>query len=73
MQIVNGRWVDTNENPIDDFNFHELQKIRESLSTFYGSNINYDKINLLSFLLRESGNEGKLCTVLNNKKILKGL
>jgi len=70
MQIVNGRWVDTDEAPVDHFNFHKLQKIRESLSTFYGSDINYDKINLLSFLLREGGNEGKLCNVLNNKKIL---
>jgi hypothetical protein len=73
MQIINGRWIDTNESPVDHFNFNKLQKIRVSLSTLYGKDINYDKINLMSLLLRDKGNEGKLCNVLNNKKILEEL
>jgi hypothetical protein len=70
MQIVNGRWVDSNEDPISINNFEDFKKISQSLSTMYGNDITYDKINLMSYILRDKTSEVKLNKIINNKEIL---
>lgn len=48
MKIVNGRWVDDNEQPIDYFNVSELLEIGENVKKMYGEDITYSRINLVS-------------------------
>jgi hypothetical protein len=48
MKIVNGRWVDDNEQPVDNFNVSELLEIGDNLKNMYGEDITYSRINLVS-------------------------
>jgi hypothetical protein len=50
MQIVNGRWVDNNNNPIDDFNFTQFKEISENVTSIYGKDITHERISLISSL-----------------------
>jgi hypothetical protein len=48
MKIVNGRWVDNNEQPIDHFNITDFLEIGENVKKMYGEDITYSRINLVS-------------------------
>jgi len=48
MRIINGRWVDDNNNPVDNFNVSELLEIGENVKKMYGEDITYSRINLVS-------------------------
>jgi len=48
MRIINGRWVDDNEQPVDNFNVSELLEIGENVKKMYGEDITYSRINLVS-------------------------
>lgn len=74
MKIVNGRWMDGNDQPIDHFNASGLMKIGRKITALYGDKITYDRINLvcnldklndseergLAYMLEEQGMIGKL-------------
>jgi len=47
MKIVNGRWVDDNNSPIDNFNVSKLLEIGHKVKAVYGENITYNRINLM--------------------------
>lgn len=57
MKIVNGRWVDDNHNPVDNFNVSELLEIGQKVQAVYGKKITYDRINLISSIRRLTGRE----------------
>ena len=48
MKIVNGRWVDDHEQPIDHFNITDFLEIGENVKKMYGEDITYSRINLVS-------------------------
>ena len=48
MKIINGRWQDDNEQPIDHFNITDFLEIGENLKKMYGEDITYSRINLVS-------------------------
>ena len=48
MKIINGKWVDDNEQPVDNFNVSELLEIGENVKKMYGEDITYSRINLVS-------------------------
>lgn len=48
MKIINGRWVDNNEQPVDNFNVSELLEIGNNVKRIYGKNITYSRISLVS-------------------------
>jgi hypothetical protein len=50
MQIVNGKWVDKYENPVDDFNFGQLKEVSENVTALYGDAITYERIQLVGSL-----------------------
>lgn len=50
MQIVNGKWVDKYENPVDNFNFNELKEISENVTALYGNAITHERIKLVGSL-----------------------
>ena len=74
MKIVNGRWMDDNNQPIDHFNASGLMEIGRKITALYGDKITYDRINLvcnldklndseergLAYMLEEQGMIGKL-------------
>jgi len=47
MQIENGRWVDEFKEPIDDLNFKQFKEVCNSTEAVYGTDITYDRINLI--------------------------
>jgi len=48
MKIINGRWVDDHEQPIDHFNITDFLEIGENVKKMYGEDITYSRINLVS-------------------------
>jgi hypothetical protein len=57
MKIVNGRWVDDNNNPVDNFNVTQLLEIGQKVKALYGDKITYDRINLISSIRRLTSRE----------------
>ena len=50
MKIINGKWQDINDNPVDNFNVSQLLEIGRNVKVLYGEKITYDRINLISSL-----------------------
>ena len=73
MQIINGKWVDNNEQPINEFSYDNFKRLKESLSALYGKDITYDSINVVSFLLNKRDGASKLNKIVSNEQILKQL
>lgn len=48
MKIVNGRWQDDNEQPVDNFNISQLLELGENVTNVYGKDISYSRIELVS-------------------------
>jgi len=48
MKIVDGKWQDDNEQPIDHFNITDFLEIGENVKKMYGEDITYSRINLVS-------------------------
>lgn len=64
MQIVNGKWVDKYENPVDDFNFTELKEIGEKVTALYGQAITHDRIRLVGNLKRLNNEQERVISEL---------
>lgn len=48
MKILNGRWVDDNQDPIDNFNFNKFKELSTKVYSVYGKKITYDRIEVIS-------------------------
>lgn len=48
MKIVNGRWQDDSNNPVDNFNVSKLIELGENVTKVYGKDISYNRIELVS-------------------------
>jgi hypothetical protein len=57
MKIVNGKWVDDDNNRVDNFNVSQLLEIGEKVKAVYGEQITYDRINLISSIIKLTGKE----------------
>jgi hypothetical protein len=57
MKIVNGRWVDDDNNPIDNFNVTELLEIGQKVKAVYGEDITYDRIDVISSINKLTNKE----------------
>jgi hypothetical protein len=71
MKIINGRWVDDSNNPVDNFNVTQLLEIGQKVKALYGEKITYDRINLISSIRRLTGREeGQLASLLEQEGII---
>jgi hypothetical protein len=52
MKIINGKWQDVNQDPVDNFNVSQLLEIGQKVKAVYGEKITYDRINLMSSIRR---------------------
>ena len=57
MRIINGKWQDVNEDPVDNFNVSELLEIGKNVQALYGEKITYDRITLMSSIRRLTNRE----------------
>jgi glutaminase len=57
MKIINGKWQDVNEDPVDNFNVSELLEIGKNVQALYGEKITYDRITLMSSIRRLTSRE----------------
>ena len=71
MKIINGRWVDENNNPIDNFNVSKLLEIGQKVKALYGDKITYDRITLISSMNRLTRKEeGELAYLLEQEGVI---
>jgi hypothetical protein len=71
MQIINGKWVDNFENPVDNFNFNQLKEVSEHVTALYGENITYDRIKLIGSLKSLNGKqESIISNLLQDHKLI---
>jgi len=74
MQIINGRWVDDNNNPVNNFNVSELLEIGRKVKVMYGKNITYERIALVSYIRKLTWREEEdLTYVLSQEGVLSKL
>ena len=69
MKIVNGKWVDDNNNPVDNFNVSELLEIGHKVTALYGNKITYDRIDLISHMRKLSSKEETDLAFLLNQEV----
>lgn len=50
MKIVNGKWVDQYEDPIDERTCSQLTSLGMKLRVLYGKEITYDRIQIVTQL-----------------------
>jgi hypothetical protein len=68
MKIVNGRWQDDNNNPVDNFNVSQLLELGEKVTNVYGKDISYSRIELVSAIKSLTPKqESDLAYVLSNE------
>ena len=74
MQIINGRWVDDNNNPVNNFNVSQLLEIGRNVKMMYGKNITYERIALMSYIRKLTRTEEEdLTYVLSQEGVLSKL
>lgn len=74
MKIINGKWVDDNDNPVNNFNVSELLEIGRKVRVMYGKNITYDRIALVSYIRKLTRTEEEdLTYVLSQDGVLSKL
>ena len=57
MKIINGKWQDDNQDPVDNFNVSKLLEIGKNVQAVYGENITYDRISVISSISRLTNKE----------------
>lgn len=57
MKIINGKWQDDNQDPVDNFNVSKLLEIGRNVQAVYGENITYDRISVISSIGRLTNKE----------------
>tara|TARA_R110000868_G_scaffold190368_1_gene434003 strand:+ start:784 stop:1017 length:234 start_codon:yes stop_codon:yes gene_type:complete len=57
MRIINGKWQDDNQDPVDNFNVSQLLEIGEKVKAVYGNKITYNRIALMSSMRRLTNKE----------------
>ena len=74
MKIVNGRWVDNNEQPIDYFNIADFLEIGDNVKKMYGDDITYSRISLVSAIKALTPEqEDSLAYILSNNALMSKL
>lgn len=74
MRIINGRWVDDNEDTINDFNVSKFLDIRNSVVELYSKDITYDKISIVSSIKKLSDSqENMIASLLTNNDFMNRL
>lgn len=74
MKIVNGRWVDNNEQPVDHFNIADFLEIGDNVKKMYGDDITYSRISLVSAIKNLSPEqEDSLAYILSNDVLMSKL
>jgi len=57
MKIINGKWQDVNQDPVDNFNVSQLLEIGQKVKALYGEKITYDRISVISSISRLTNKE----------------
>ena len=74
MKIVNGRWVDNNEQPVDHFNIADFLEIGDNVKKMYGDDITYSRISLVSAIKALTPQqEDSLAYILSNNALMSKL
>jgi len=50
MKILNGRWVNDKEDPLDYFETKSIKSLGKKIKSIYGNKITYNRISIISSL-----------------------
>lgn len=74
MKIVNGRWVNDQGDPLSNFDGSRLIELGKSVTSIFGKDITYERINIVSNLFqRDQTKENILNNILSDDDLFKKL
>jgi hypothetical protein len=70
MRVVNGKWVDKYDDPVDNFNSSQLIEIGKKVKVMYGENITSTRIDIISSIVTlTEKEESSLANLLNRDDV----
>jgi hypothetical protein len=70
MRVVNGKWVDKYDDPVDNFNSSQLIEIGKKVKVMYGENITSTRIDIISSIITlTEKEESSLAHLLNRDDV----
>jgi hypothetical protein len=70
MRVVNGKWVDKYDDPVDNFNSSQLIEIGKKVKVMYGENITSTRIDIISSIVTlTEKEESSLAHLLNRDDV----
>jgi len=74
MKIQNGRWVDDQGDQLTDINWEEFKSLGDKISSLFGTDITYERINIVRVLSEKNNDKEKVIdSLLNNEELFSKL
>jgi hypothetical protein len=74
MKIENGRWVNDQGDQLTDFEWEEFNTLGEKVSSLFGTDITYERINIVRVLSEKNNNKEKVINkLLTNEELFSKL
>lgn len=74
MKIQNGRWVNDQGDQLTNINWEEFKSLGDKVSSLFGTDITYERINIVCVLSEKNNNKEKVIdSLLTNEKLFSKL
>ena len=74
MKIQNGRWVNDHGDQLTDINWEEFKSLGDKISSLFGTDITYERINIVRVLSEKNNDKEKVIdSLLNNEELFSKL
>jgi hypothetical protein len=74
MKIQNGRWVDDQGDQLTDINWEEFKSLGDKISSLFGTDITYERINIVNVLSKKDNRKEKVIdSLLHNEELFSKL
>lgn len=74
MKIQNGRWVNDQGDKLTDIDWKEFNSLGDKITSLFGTDITYERINIVRVLSEKNNNKEKVIdSLLNNEELFSKL
>ena len=74
MKIQNGRWVNDQGDQLTDINWEEFKSLGDKISSLFGTDITYERINIVRVLSEKDNRKEKVIdSLLHNEELFSKL
>lgn len=74
MKIQNGRWVNDQDDKLTDIDWKEFKSLGDKITSLFGTDITYERINIVRVLSEKNNNKEKVIdSLLNNEELFSKL